>query len=39
MKIKWEETGERKGGSACNHFFKRLDLVYQLLVYSLIGQI
>jgi len=39
MKIKREETGERKGGGACNHFFKRLVPVYQLLVYPLIGQI
>ena len=28
MKIKREETGERKRGRACNHFFKRLVTVY-----------
>ena len=39
VKIKWEETGERKGGTACNHFCKWLVPVYQLLVYPLIGQI
>ena len=39
VKIKREETGERKAGGACNHFFKRLVPVYQLLVYPLIGQI
>ena len=39
MKVKWEETGERKGGGASNNFFQRLVLVYQLLVYPLIGQI
>ena len=38
-KIKREETGERGGGGACNHFFKRPVPVYQLLVYPLIGQI
>ena len=39
MKMKRENTGERKGGGACNHSFKRLVLVYQLKVYPLIGQI
>ena len=33
--MKWEETGESRGGEACNHFFKRpipaYQLVYQLL--------
>ena len=38
-KIKCEETGERRGGGACNHFFKQPIPVYQLLVYPLIGQI
>ena len=38
-KQKREETGERKSGGACNHFFKWLAPVYQLLVYPLIGQI
>ena len=38
-KVKWEETGERRGGEACNHFFKWPVPVYQLLVYPLIGQI
>ena len=28
---------ERKGGGACNHFFKKLVLVYKLLRYPLIG--
>ena len=39
MKIKRKETGERKGNGACNHFFKRLVPVYQLMIYPLIGQI
>ena len=30
---------ERKGVGGCNHFFKRLVPVYQLLVYLLVGQI
>jgi len=38
-KIKREETGESRGGGACNHFFKRPVPVYHLLVYPLIGQI
>ena len=39
MKVKQEETGERRGGGACNHFFRQPVPVYQLLVYPLIGQI
>ena len=38
-KIKREETGERRGGGSCNHFFERPVTVYQLLVYPLTGQI
>ena len=33
------KLGRGGGGGACNHFFKRPVPVYQLLVYSLIGQI
>ena len=38
-KVKREVTGKRRGGEACNHFFKRPVPVYQLQVYPLIGQI
>ena len=38
-KIKCEETGERRGGGACNHFFKQPIPLYQLLVYPVICQI
>ena len=38
-KVKRGQSGERRGGGACNHFFKRPVPVYQLLVYPLIGQI
>ena len=38
-KIKRGETGESRGGGACNHFFKQPVPVYQFLVYPLIGHI
>ena len=29
MKVKQEETGDRRGSGACNHFFKQPIPVYQ----------